>query len=99
MSTYLHLTCLDHDPPLLAEDESGQHLYDLPRIRQEIADRANVAAGPRTYHPDGPPFGDYDMPAYFRAASARFLGQHPACRIGITDEYGREHPTTDGTTP
>ena len=29
MSTWLYLECLDHDPPLTADEEPGQHLYDL----------------------------------------------------------------------
>lgn len=44
MSTYLYLACLDHDPPLFADDESGQHLYDLPQIRADIARRAEMVA-------------------------------------------------------
>ena len=43
MSTYLYLRCEDHDPPLVAREESGQHLYDLPTIRADIADEVEVA--------------------------------------------------------
>lgn len=91
MSTWLYLVCLDHTPPLVSEEEVGQHLYDLPQIRADLADRdrivANVAAGV--------------WPAeYFRVRTARFLARHhPLCRIGIQDEYGVEHPTTTDTTP
>lgn len=94
MSTYIYLQCLNHTPPLRASEESGQHLYDLPRIRAEIADRVNVAAGPDYYRGDiiG---GTFDFPAYFRVHSARFLAEHPQCAIGIVDEYGNEHPTED----
>ena len=93
MSTYLYLECLDHEPPLRAEYESGQHLYDLPRIRAEIADRENVAAGLTHYRFTGS--DDFDAAAYFRTHSADFLARHSGCRIGIRDEYGEIHPTTD----
>jgi hypothetical protein len=32
--------------------------------------------------------------SFFRRNSVRFLAAHPTCRIGIRDEYGREHPIT-----
>lgn len=86
MSTYLRLECLDHDPPLLADQESGQHLYDLPQIRADLADRDRlVAAMHDDLHPQD----------YFRRHTAAFLTQHPQCRIGIRDEYGTQHPTED----
>lgn len=85
MSTYVYLVCLDHDPPLVAEDESGQHLYDLPRIRAEIAGVGALA--PEGQHPGAT--------AYFRRNSERFLDQHPGCRLGIRDEYGQDHPVEE----
>lgn len=93
MSTYLYLECLDHDPPLQAEDESGQHLYDLRRIRAEIAHRDELVAA----HPDGVPMvsGFDDIDGYFQSNSVRFLAAHPKCRIGIRDDYGHEHPTIE----
>ena len=85
MSTYVYLECLDHDPPLQAEDESGQHLYDLPRIRTEVRNRATIVARyEATYGSEG---------GYFERNTARFLADHPKCRLGIRDEYGREHRT------
>lgn len=75
------LECLDHDPPLRADGESGQHLYDLPEIRADIANRDTADA-------------DTDYGHFFRNNTARFLVQHPNCHIGIRDEYGREHPVT-----
>lgn len=94
MSTYLYLECLDHDPPIRAEDESGQHLYDLPRIRHEIANREAVVAASLA-DDDLAEWGDING-WYFRSHSARFLRQHPKCRIGIRDEYGVEHLTLGG---
>jgi hypothetical protein len=85
VSTYLYLVCEDHNPPLVAEDESGQHLSDLPCIRQEIADRDVLAGERHTWSLDE------STNVYFRTHSARFLRNHPTCRIGIRDEYGVAH--------
>jgi hypothetical protein len=82
----MYLECTCHNPPLRAEDESGQHFSDLPRIRAELADRETVAAEPDYYAPTGN--DDYDMAAYFRAHSAHFLAAHPECCIIIRDECG-----------
>lgn len=102
MSTYLYLQCLSHTPPLQAEAESGQHLYDLPQIRADIADRERIAAAVNDqssgeWWGDAPEF-THD---YFRRTSARFLATHPACQIGIVDECGgRYNPTeADEVTP
>lgn len=90
MSTWLYLECLDHDPPLRADDESGQHLYDLPQIRADVADRDALVAAVRATE-----FGD-EIEAvtdgYFRRRTLRFLVAHPTCHIGIRDEYGRAYP-------
>lgn len=82
MSTRIYLTCESHDPPLRAEEESGQTLVALPRVRAEIADRARIAR-----------IETEDLPYGLRATevSARFLAQHPHCEIGIVDEYDRKH--------
>lgn len=95
MSTWLYLTCLDHEPPLFAVDESGQHLTDLPRIRSEIAQREAVV---KKWAEHGFPIVEVYLPEqaepYFERHSALFLSKHPKCHIGITDEYGREHSVT-----
>ncbi|MBK5248129.1 MAG: hypothetical protein JJE50_01645 [Actinomycetales bacterium] len=88
MSTYVWLECLDHDPPLSADGESGQHLSDLPQIRADLAARVRVVASIR----DG-----WDPGDYFRSNTARFLTRHEKCRIGIRDEYGDEYPSTEAT--
>lgn len=87
MSTYLHLECQDHTPPLLSDGEVGQHLYDLPRIRSEIARRESFA--------ELEDCANYDH--HFTRNAARFLALHRHCRITIRDEYGVEHPVTDET--
>lgn len=87
MSTYIYLECLDRNPPLRADGESGQHLYDLPQIRSDLANRDLMAAAYRD---------DWSHHDHFRRNTARFLADHPRCLIGIRDEYGVTHPTTDG---
>jgi hypothetical protein len=86
MSTYIYLECLSHDPPLTSDSDVGQHLYDLPRIRRDIANRelfiANAAAGLDT------DYGDR-----FVNATAWFLRSHPRCDIGIYAD-GEYYPTT-----
>jgi len=90
VSTYVYLICLDHTPPLVSEEESGQHLSDLPQIRADIADRERIVAN----------VADDIWPAdYFRVRTARFLAQHPRCRVGIRDEYGVDHPATSPPSP
>ena len=86
MSTWIYLECLDHNPPLQAEDESGQHLYNLTQIRADLTDRDRIVANTND---------DIWPENYFRRHTARFLTNHPKCRIGIRDEYGKEYPTTD----
>lgn len=83
MSTYLYLECLDHAPALTSDGEVGQHLYDLARIRREIAERSLLAEIEHTYD------------SQFTSNAARFFAQHPNCRIGIRDEYGVEHPIAE----
>lgn len=85
MSTWLYLVCLDHNPPLEAEAESGQHLTDLPGIRADIANRDVLVriweSGDPAYYPHG----------HFEGNTLRFLAAHPSCNIGIRDEYGADH--------
>ena len=101
MSTYIYLVCLDHDPPLIAEEESGQHFYDLPRIRGEIKNREEIVRVyddryDLRYKSD---WGEKSIEAYFRIRSARFLSRHPKCHIGIRDEYGRDYQLYERTPP
>jgi hypothetical protein len=82
-----------HNPPLVAEEESGQHLSDLPRIRAEIAEREKSGRDlvdgyrPMDYHS-----GNWDSASYFRHNSLEFLNRHQECVIGIVDEYGESYP-------
>ena len=104
MSTYIYLQCLDHDPPLRAQDESGQHYYDLPRIRADVANRVeligeydsgelwrrNRELGEMYDWRD--PFwftpGAHDP--YFQLQSVPFLADHLGCNLGIVTEYGKQ---------
>ena len=86
MSTYIHLQCLSHNPPLVADGESGQHLYDLPQIREDIANRYLIVQAAKA---------DIWPVDYFRRNTANFLAAHPHCRLGIEDEYGNEHPIVE----
>ncbi len=88
MSTYLYLECQDHKPPMRSDGEVGQHLSDLPHIRQEITERDLFVALARSEI-------DFSYDHHFTSNAARFFAQHPDCRIRIFDEYGVEHPTTD----
>lgn len=93
MSTWMYLECQDHDPPIRAVDESGQHYDDLPRIRHEIAHRAETVAwadDPDTYkhwRDGGRDAGLFDADSYFKERSAAFLRQHPTCTVRIINEY------------
>lgn len=88
MSTYLYLECLDHDPPLRADGESGQHLHDLPDIRYDITHRKVMAELWSSYA--------VNPSNHFRANSAKFLADHATCRVGIRDEYGDTYPLVEG---
>ena len=88
MSTYMYLKCIDHDPPIRAREESGQHHYDLPRIRAEITDRALLVA--RLENDELPYERSEHYDNYFPRNSALFLRDHPKCRIRIETEYGED---------
>ena len=84
MSTWLYLECIDHDPPLRADGESGQHLSDLVDIRKDIANRNKMV---ELYNET-----EFEWPTHhFRLNTVRFLAKHPKCHLTIRDEYGREH--------
>lgn len=90
MSTTLYLECHSHTPPI-ASEEVGQHLYDLPRIRELLADRKAVSEAVRLDLVDGG--------SPFDRNTARFISSHPNCDLHIADEYGREHPIAEDGDP
>ena len=85
MSTYIYLLCRDHSPVIQADGESGQHLSDLPQLRQDIANRDAIVHALQE-------LDLYPYDSSYRCNTARFLAAHPRCHLGIVDEYGREHP-------
>ena len=82
MSTYMYLECHSHTPPLCAEHESGQHYYDLPQIRDDLAARKELVEAARQ---------NLWADDYFRRPTQAFLVAHPDCEIRIVDEYGIDH--------
>lgn len=87
MSTYIYLFCRDHSPVIRANGESGQHLTDLPQLRQDIANRDAIVHALQAL--------DFYPHDNYRSNTADFLAAHPRCHLGIIDEYGREHPTEE----
>lgn len=86
MSTWIYLVCTDHTPPIRAEGESGQHLYDLPQLRRDLAERERIVG---MFDDE---FGATEWLGRFTLNTWRFLRQHPECSIEIRDEYGDLHP-------
>ena len=82
MSTYLYLECAAHEPAISSGNEVGQHLFDLPAVREYIKHRDALV--------EVSTLEGVDLIGYASAA-AHFLAQHPACPIQIRDEYGKKH--------
>lgn len=86
MSTYLHLECREHEPAISSNGEVGQHLYDLPAVREYIKNREAMAT---VVNMDGVNLSG------FASNAASFFLQHPQCPVTIVDEYGETHPLED----
>ena len=84
MSTYLYLQCDSHEPPIGANQEAGQHLYDLEHIRKDWANRHAIKTG---LEAGLSPEGD----SYFQSSNRIFMMQHINCEVSIHDEYDRQH--------
>lgn len=82
MSLYLYIECHDHTPHLSSSDV-GQHLYNLPQIRADIANRDTIIAALEL---------DIVPDEHFRSTTAWFLANHPHCHLAILDECGRQYP-------
>lgn len=81
MSTYLYLTCLEHDPPLLSQDEVSQHAHtEIGRVREWVKNRKSIV---ELRHAEVVGYDDY-----FLNNAITFLQSHLDCRIGGKDEYG-----------
>ena len=81
MSNYLRLVCLDHNPPIRSREESGQHLYDLPQIREDVASRKTLLDFAKADWLFG-------LSPSYRNNSLDFFEDHPTCRLWIRSEYG-----------
>ena len=88
MSTYLYLQCEDHDPPLRSDGEVGQHLYDLPAVREFIKNRHHLA---EVYEVSVWP-GGTTAAGQWKFNAAKFFLDHPHCDIRIVSEYGEVFP-------
>lgn len=84
MSTYWHFQCLDHTPPLTSEDEFTQHTDDTAFHRG----LALAAARPLPSEDELDRLGLEPSSDYFDRNARRFLIKHPACRLGLLNEYG-----------
>jgi hypothetical protein len=82
---------MDHDPPLRAESPSGQHLYDLPQIRWDIAHREELLRISDEVAEKG---GWYRL-NNDRDNSINFFEDHRTCNLGIRDQYGEWHAITE----
>lgn len=78
MSTWVYFVCIDHDPVLVADAESGQHneveamreLLDHREDWLDIADDERITISDR-----------------YAANGVRFFQQHPRCRLACKNEY------------
>ena len=77
MSTYIYLLCRDHNPAIQADGESGQHLTDLPQLRQDIANRTLIVAA-------------LSVDCWPEERFRLFLREHPTCLLGIQAVLDRE---------
>lgn len=93
MSTSIYLECRGHTPPIVADSESGQHLYDLDPLRTLLAHRKQVTDAHRILTEAAGGYIDYGE--RYLGNSIRFMAKHPECPLGIIDEYGQEHPLED----
>lgn len=83
MSTWWYIECLDHDPAIRSTDEIAQHDHNLPTIREVVRRRRSLTEQDAVST-------EYtgDLEDYFRTNAARFLIQHPKCRLQFINEYG-----------
>lgn len=81
MSTWFYLQCENHDPPIRAARESGQHYRDLQQIFAALDNRDTVI---RTWNCFATPR------ASFPWNTAKFIVTHPHCTITVQSETGQE---------
>lgn len=88
MSTWMYLACDSHDEPVQAEEESGQHYYDLPTIRFNWLRRGHWL--PYIDRFPGTLGREFDHLSYFERNTFAFLREHRDCAgvPYIVSEYG-----------
>lgn len=87
MSTWIYLVCAQHDEPVQAEDESGQHLYDLPQLRFDWLNRRHWLAYIERF--PGTLTREFDHLSYFQRNTFAFLRDHADCdQMHVVTEYG-----------
>lgn len=79
MSTWHYWECVDHDPPIRADGESGQHDYNRPTMIEDYAKRDLLVAAAND--------GLWENDRY-RVNTQAFFREHPHCRLRIVTEYG-----------
>lgn len=82
MSTSVYLVCIDHDPPIRADSECGQH-GEVDRCRTILGrrdDLLRLSAECDYFFSTGDRWTDNGL---------HFFKTHPRCRVACEDEYGR----------
>jgi hypothetical protein len=88
MSTYWHLECISHDPPLVSDDEVSQHTdayldsaRDMWARREELIAIDDVLRG-------SPTWSGIQFDTSFDRNAWRFIRQHAKCQVQLRNEYG-----------
>ena len=95
MSTWWYFECLDHTPPLQAQDEFTQHTEDRhwDHALRLMAQRPVERDGSYwTMDRHGTPTDAERSDAYFDMQARAFLSEHPTCRLGLVNEYDDHRP-------
>lgn len=91
MSTWIYLVCEQHDEPVRANYESGQHLYDLPQLRLDWLNRRHWLAYIERF--PGTLTREFDLLTYFQRHTFAFLRDHADCdQMHVVTEYGERLP-------
>lgn len=94
MSTYWYFECVSHDPVLTSDDEFTQHTNDVAfHLALELAAQRPLDNPPEEWWHDD----ELWYSAYFERNARRFLQLHPACDLGLVNEYGERRPLSPGS--
>lgn len=82
MSTWVYYACIDHDPPLVNDLESGQH--------GEVDEMRKLLEGRETWLSMLDEYGEHiQLAERYTANGVQFFQHHPRCALACVDEYGR----------